>query len=197
MTSYAEAFDRVETWTEADLLDLPDDGRRLELFDGSLVVRALASRLHQRLGFRVAIELDAAAPSHLEVHGDINVRVRPTTIFRPDLVITDNPGGDERVVDAANVVLVGEITSPSNSGIDRFVKPQSYAAAGIAYYLRIDLAEAVSGAPAAVLHRLDEGHYRQIATAAPGEILTVTEPFAVDLDLAALARRTRPPGARG
>lgn len=192
MTSYPAAFERVETWTEDDFLDLPDDGPRFELFHGSLVVSPLASKPHQRLGLRVVFELDSVVPPHLEVFGEINVRVNPSTVFRPDLVITDNPGDDDRAADATNVVLVGEITSPANSGMDRFVKPQAYAAAGIRYYLRIDLAESI-GAPGAVLYGLHEGRYRELAVAAPGEMLVMTEPFPVELDLAALARRTRPP----
>ena len=197
MTTYAEVFEYPRSWTEEDFLALPDDGPRIELVDGALVVSPMASRAHQRVGRNAVHDLAMAAPDQLEVHDDINVRVGPVRILIPDLVITDNPGGTESVVDTANVVMVGEITSPSNAGIDRLVKPQAYAAAGIRWFLRIDLAEAPSGAPAAALDRLDDGHYREVAAAGPGEVLVLTEPFPVQLDLAALAHRTRPPGARG
>lgn len=194
MTSYAEAFEHVETWSEAEFLALPPDGPRIELIDGTLVVSPLASRPHQRVVGNLVIELGRAAPAAFDVLSDINVRVAPMRLLRPDLVVLVEPGGDQDIVDASHILLVGEVTSPSNSGVDRLLKPQLYAAAGIAYYLRVELAEAVSGAPGAVLYRLDDGRYREIATAAPGGVLVMTEPFAVELDLGALARRVRPPG---
>lgn len=189
MTSYAAPFEHVERWTEAEFLALPPDGPRIELVDGSLVVNPVASRSHQRVVLGVVFALQSVSDASVTVLSDINVRVAPMRLLRPDIVVLDEPGGDLDILDAAHVTLVGEVTSPSNSGMDRLLKPQLYAAAGIGHYLRVDLAESVSGAPAAVLYGLDGGHYREIATAAPGEVLAMTEPFAVELDLAALARR--------
>lgn len=189
MTSYADAFEHVETWTEAEFLSLPPDGPRIELIDGTLVVSPLATRPHQRVVAYACAQLSRAAPRPLEVLSDINVRVAPVRLLRPDLVVLTEPGGADDILDAAHITLAGEVTSPSNSGMDRLLKPQLYAAAGIAYYLRIDLAESVSGAPGAVLQKLDDGSYREIATAAPGEVLVTTEPFPVELDLAAAAQR--------
>lgn len=193
MSAYAEGFEHGGPWTEADYMALPEDGRRIELVDGALVVSPLANRPHQRLAFRLAFALDAAAPPTLEVHGELNVRLGPGRILIPDLVIADNPGGTETFVDASHVVLVAEVTSPSNAGIDRLLKPQLYAAAGIAHFLRIDLADAVDAAPAAVVYRLRGERYVEVSRADPGQALTLVEPFAVALDLGDLAARTRPP----
>lgn len=147
MTSYADALERVQTWTEAEFLSLPEDGPRIELVDGALVVSPMASRSHQRVVSYVNRELERAAPPHLEVLSDINVRVGPMRLLRPDIVVLEEPGGDQAILDAAHLTLAGEVTSPSNSGIDRLLKPQLYAAAGVPFYLRIDLAESVGGPP--------------------------------------------------
>lgn len=191
MTSLADAFDRVETWTEAEYLSLPGDGPRIELIDGSLVVSPVANRPHQRVVSHLDRVLSDAAPAPLEVLGDINVRVGALRLVRPDIVVFRDPGGDEAIIDARHVELVAEVTSPSNAGIDRLLKPQLYAAAGIRRYLRVDLAGSPSGAPGAVLHRLEGGAYREATVAEPGAQITLDAPFPVTIDLAALVRRPR------
>jgi hypothetical protein len=50
-----------------DLDAMPDDGRRYEIVDGTLIVSAVLGRLHQRAALRIATLLDAACPSDLEV----------------------------------------------------------------------------------------------------------------------------------
>jgi len=189
----ADVSEHVGPWTEADYQALRETANRIELVDGALVVSPIANRPHQRLALRLAFALDESAPSHLEVHGELNVRLGRDRILIPDLVVADNPGGTETFVDASHVVLVAEITSPSNAGIDRLLKPQLYAAAGIPHFLRIDLADAADAAPAAVAYRLRGERYEEVRRVEPGQILSLTEPFAAELDLADLAARTRPP----
>lgn len=192
MSADADVAEHVGPWTEADYEALPETANRIELVDGALIVSPIANRPHQRLALRLAMALDAVAPPHLEVLGELNVRLGADRILIPDLVIADNPGGTETFVDASHVVLVAEITSPSNAGIDRLLKPQLYAAAGIPHFLRVDLATAVDAQPAGVAYRLDGERYVEVGHSAPGEILTLVEPFPVELDLADLAARTRP-----
>jgi Uma2 family endonuclease len=190
-----QVFEHVGPWTEEEFLGLPLD-RRIELLDGALLVSPSARVRHQRLSFRLAIALDAAVPVGLEVLEAINVRVGPGKILIPDLAVVTVPGVDVTVCDAADVVLVVEITSMGNAVVDRAVKPQLYAQAGVRHYLRIELGEV---GPGAVVYRLkrdrDVGsRYVEVARAAPGRPLVLTEPFAVTLDLATLAATTRPPG---
>ncbi len=193
MSADTDVSEHVGPWTEADYEALPETANRIELVDGALIVSPIANRPHQRLALRLAFALDSTAPPHLEVHGELNVRLGMDRILIPDLVIADNPGGTETFVDASHVVLVAEVTSPSNAGIDRLLKPQLYAAAGIPHFLRVDLADAVDNGPAAVAYRLRAERYEEVARAAPGEVLTLVEPFPMELDLADLAARTRPP----
>jgi Uma2 family endonuclease len=112
------------------------------------------------------------------------------SILIPDLAVVSTPGSDRRVAEPADVVLIVEITSPSNAAIDRAVKPQLYAQAGIPHYLLIELG---AGPPIAVVFGLRQRHYLPLQRTEPGDRLRLDEPFGVDVDLAALATATRPP----
>lgn len=186
-----EVFEHTGPWTEAEFLALPVD-RRIELLDGALLVSPSARSRHQRLSFRLAVAFDAVLPVGLEVLEAVNVRVGTGKVLIPDLAIVAVPGLDLTVYEAADVILVVEITSPGNAAVDRLVKPQLYARAGIPHYLRIELGE---DGPSAVVYRLRGDHYVEVARVEPGRPLVLTEPVAVTLDLAALAEATRPPGA--
>jgi Uma2 family endonuclease len=183
-----EVFAHTDPWTEAKFLVLPAD-RRVELLDGALLVRPSARLRHQRLSFRLAMALDAAVPPGLEVLKAINVRVGPGKILVPDLAVVSTPGLDLTMCEAADVVAVVEITSTGNAAANRAVKPQLYAQAGVPHYLQIELDEA---GPHARVYRLQRDCYAQVACVEPGQPLTLTEPIAVTLDLAALAAATRP-----
>jgi Uma2 family endonuclease len=183
-----DVFGHTDPWTEAEFLDLPVD-RRVELLDGALLVSPSARIRHQRLSSGLWRALDGAAPLGLEVLEAINVRVGPGKILIPDLAVAAVPGLDSTVCEATDVVMVVEITSPGNAAVDRAVKPQLYAQAGVPHYLRIELAET---GPRALVHRLERDHFAEVAYVAAGCPLSLTEPIAVTLDLAALAASTRP-----
>lgn len=180
MPAQVDLFDHDGPWSEQDFLALPED-RRIELLDGELLVSPAPGRPHQRLSFRLAVALDAAAPEGFEVLEAINVRVAPGKILIPDVVVATNPGADLVVTDAADVAMVAEIVSPGSVSTDRAVKPHLYAAAGIVSYLRVELDPA---GLAAVAYRLQGGRYREIAR---GERIQLVEPFRCELDLNALA----------
>jgi Uma2 family endonuclease len=134
--------------------------------------------------------LGRAAPDWMEVLEAINVRVGPDRVLIPDLVVVTNPGLDLKVWDAADVAMVVEIVSPGSVAADRALKPQLYATAGIEHYLRIELGKP---GPRSVAYQLRRDRYVEIASSAPGQLMHLTEPFAAELDLAALAAATRPP----
>lgn len=183
-----DLFARAEPWTEEDFLALPED-RRIELLDGELLLMASPNRRHQRVSFRFAGALDAAAPPGFEVYEAINVRVAHGRIFIPDIVVVTNPGLDLEVTDAADVAMVGEIVSPSSVVTDRALKPQLYAAAGIGCYVRIER----GAVPSAFAYRLRNGRYVEVARAEPSGLLRLDEPFHVEVDLATLV----PPSPEG
>jgi Uma2 family endonuclease len=183
-------LDHVGPWTGREYLALPEDRRSIELLDGGLLVSPAAGSPHQRLSSQLWYALGRAAPSWLEVLEAVNVRVAPGRILIPDLVVVSKPGLDQTVWDPTDVVLVVEIVSPSSIAADRAIKPPLYAAAGIEHYLRIEL---TNPAPRAVAYRLHRGHYVEVTSSRPGQILCLTEPFPVELDLAELVTATRPP----
>ncbi|MGH3687302.1 MAG: Uma2 family endonuclease [Pseudonocardiaceae bacterium] len=187
---HAHVLEHVGPWTEQDYLALPADRRRIELLDGSLLVSPSADCRHQRLSFQLCYALSVTAPDGFEVLEAINVRVAPGRILIPDLAVVSTPGVERTVIEPAEVVLVVEITSPGNAVVDRAIKPELYACAGIPHYLLIELGAAP---PTAVVFGLRRGRYVPVRRVGPGERLWLDEPFAVDADLAALATATRPP----
>ena len=191
MASAAQSglLDHGGPWTEQDYLALPDDRRRIELLDGGLLVSPVASGRHQRLSFQLCYALGRAAPNWLEVLEAINVRVASGRILIPDLVVVANPGLDLTVWDPADVTMIVEIVSPGSIAADRAIKPQLYSAAGIEHYLRIELS---NPGPTSVVYRLQRGDYVAVASLGPAQLLCLTEPFPVDLDLAELAAATHP-----
>ncbi len=98
----------------------------------------------------------------------------------PDVVVAD-ASFEATVTEAADVVLVCEITSPSNAISDRVTKMQLYAAARIEWYL---LVEPDAADPAQItmwLFRRHGDHYVEYATAKPGGTLTSAEPFPMEI----------------
>ena len=175
-------FDHVLPWTEEEYLALGETSDRVELFDGSLVVTPAPTPYHQDCSYRLsALLYDLARTAGLGLYQAVNVRLRPGRIPIPDLVVTRPIDRSELVIEASDVLLVCEITSPSNARYDRVMKMHDYAEAGIPWYLLIDPDTAQL-----LLFRLEGKRYLEHAEGKPGHPLVLTEPVAVEIDPAAL-----------
>lgn len=73
-------------WSEADLGDLPADGHRYEIVDGSLLVTPPPLDSHQAISGNLYFILRTAAPAGWRVLYEVGVRV-PGGNFIPDLVV--------------------------------------------------------------------------------------------------------------
>lgn len=166
-------------WTESDYFALPEDHRRIELLDGSLLVSPDPTVPHQRVGARLWGALDRLCPSGLEVLPPVNVRLASGRILIPDLAVVTRLGIEGLTVEAADVALALEIVSPGSVAADRAIKPVLYAQAGIPIYVRIELA----GGPVAIVGHLVGDRY---VISAPNQILRLDDPFRAEIDLPAL-----------
>jgi Uma2 family endonuclease len=142
MTMTVSDTARAEAWTIDDLQDTPDDGNRYEILDGRLLVTPLPNVAHGRISTFVRRVLDRAAPKSLILVGctmGIDIRAR-TTCYIPDVMVVRatalRKGTD--VLRPPDVLLVVEVLSPSNAGIDLVQKRHDYAAAGIPRYWIVD-----------------------------------------------------------
>ncbi|WP_127507120.1 Uma2 family endonuclease [Actinoplanes solisilvae] len=170
-------------WSEDEFFALGETLSRVELIDGSLWVSPSPTKRHQDIVSLLTVELyHAAKRSGLRFLQDANLRLADGRIVEPDIVIADT---DIKglVVEAAEVKLVIEVVSPSNAATDRLFKPQLYAAAQIAWYLRV---EQPKDSVELHLQRLDGDHYVPHAVARPGEVLAWEEPFPHQIDVASL-----------
>jgi Uma2 family endonuclease len=173
-------------WTEADYHALPETRERIELLDGSLLVTPAPSSDHQQIARRLANLLESAAPDELEIVEAVNLRVGPSKLLIPDL-LTSRRLGATAVYQPEDVVLVAEVVSPSTTTTDRLIKPQLYAAAGIPWFLRVELE--VPQPPELWLYRSAGRTYAEHAHASAGHSLRLSEPFALDIEPIALLRR--------
>jgi hypothetical protein len=179
-------FEHDGPWTEEDYLRLRGAGAvpggRIELIDGSLLLSPTPASGQAALVDHLRHLLAASLPAGLAVVGPVALRVAPGRILLPDLVVVTGPGDGGAVRDAADVLQVVDVVPGGRDGgplVDRVVKPQLYAEAGIPYYLRVEL-----DGPALAACLLIGGRYLDHVRAEPGESLRLEDPFPVTLDLA-------------
>jgi Uma2 family endonuclease len=129
---------RDHPWTVADLADLPDDGLRYELVDGTLLVSAAPSKLHQRAVGNLYVLLRQACPPELEVFfAPTDYQPTTTRSLQPDLLVVsrDDPGPGAVTTPLA---LAVEVLSPSSRSIDAVLKRELYEQAGVEQYWLVD-----------------------------------------------------------
>ena len=118
----------------------------------------------------------------LWAYPEINI-VSGTDLFIPDIAVLRSSGAGRVAMGIADAVLLGEIVSSGNRRKDVIDRPREYAAAGVPFFLRVDLRNRV---PALALYELVDGEYRPVAAAAAGTTFVMKEPFEFSIDPADL-----------
>ncbi|MEV0156637.1 Uma2 family endonuclease [Micromonospora sp. NPDC050686] len=167
-------------WREQDLFDLPEDGNRYEIIDGSLHVTPPAGPDHHELADDIRMSLRQAAPAGWRVIREIGVRI-PDGNLIPDITVVRPEAPRGRLwTDAADVALVVEVESPNSRRQDRFTKPALYAEAGITHYWRVERGDF---GPVVYRHQLVKGiHYDLLGTVGPDDPVEVSEPWPMRLE---------------
>ncbi|CCH34076.1 Uma2 family endonuclease [Actinosynnema sp. NPDC047251] len=169
-------------WTVEDVLALPDDpSQRVELVDGSLLVSPLGTNYHQTLIGDAYFALRTACPPGFKATVELNIGLPGDTLLIPDFTVTTRPGFKGLVSPVEDLVLVGEVVSPSTRFKDYGIKRQRYAEGGVPFYLVVD---PKGDQAVAMLFELEGGEYVEVARSEAG-VLRFERPFPVTIELSA------------
>ena len=173
------AMTTVETagrFTRADLDAMPDDGRRYELLDGSIIVTPAPGKRHQRVERRLVRLLEDHAPPHLEVFAaPLDVELPSGDVVEPDVLVITRNDPDARTVTEVPQLIV-ETLSPSTRRRDVGDKLTAYRDAGVPSYWVVDPIS-----PRLRVWRLEDGDYVETADVSGDEEWTASEPFEVTI----------------
>jgi Uma2 family endonuclease len=171
--------------TRAELDALPDDGRRHELIDGVLVVTPAPGFPHQSASAGLFRVLDAACPDDLVLlTAPFDVALADDTVVEPDLLVAPRASFTEKDLPGAPLLAV-EILSPSTRLIDLNLKWARYQAAGCPSYWVFD----PDRVELMVWELAESGDYEPPLKASGDEVLTLTEPYAVEICPSRIGRR--------
>jgi Uma2 family endonuclease len=129
-------------YTHADLLAMPDDGKRREIIEGELFVAPSPLTNHQRILFNLTV----AFAKFLEVHPVGEVLIAPLDVILSDhdvlepdllLVLKEHEAIIKDWVRGAPDLVV-EILSPTTEARDRGPKMKAYARFGVREYWIVD-----------------------------------------------------------
>ena len=169
----ARRLSRGAPFTEDDLAAMPDDGHRYELVDGALLVTPAPDVRHQTSVVALTALLHAARERgrHRVLVAPTDVRLSPTTILQPDVLVARESDLTEARVDRAPLLAV-EVLSPNTRLTDLGTKRLAYEAAGVPAYWLVD----PDGPSLTVLH-LEGGRYVEHAVVTGDEAYHATLPF--------------------
>ena len=150
-------------WRFDELPHLPDDGRRYEVVDGSLVASPPPSQSHQLVCAELVRQLLAQCPEEWRVVLEWPLPMG-TDGRVPDLAVVAAAaplaaGPSPYPIGPEHVGLVAEVVSPSSRKTDRFAKPGEYAEAGIPLLWRVETDPVLL----LVAHRLTGPSYEEVA----------------------------------
>jgi Uma2 family endonuclease len=163
--------------TYQDLEDLPDDGRRYELIDGSLVVTPVPAPVHQLIvGALSRLLWSARRAGTVVLTAPVDFVPQPTTSLQPDVVVVEEGEISEARLTRPPLLVV-EVLSPSSRRHDQGSKRLAYAAAGVPFYWLVDPEPPVT----VTALRLAGDDYESVAEVRGDEDLVAEEPLSVSL----------------
>lgn len=163
---------RGRAYTREDLEVMPDDGRRYELIDGSLIVTPAPALGHQRMVGKLHLLLQRACPTGLEVLlAPFDVTLAVDTVMQPDLLVARTADLTERDLPVAPLLAL-EVLSPSTRHIDLGLKRARYETAGCPSYWVADPDE-----PSVTIWELDDGRYVEKDRLVGDDTARLTTPF--------------------
>jgi len=129
-------------YTHADLMQMPDDGKRREIIDGELYATPSPVNYHQKILFNLTLALGKFLEDHPlgELRfAPLDVILSEHDVLEPDLFLVLNEHRDilqDWVHGAPDLVI--EILSPSTEARDRGIKLKAYARNGVGEYWIVD-----------------------------------------------------------
>lgn len=181
-------LERTRPLTNADLALVPDDGRRYELLDGSLLVTPGPVWEHQEVELTLYRVLHTACPKGVRVLAapfDVTFG-RADTTLQPDVFVARFADMTHKNLPAAPL-LVAEVRSPSTAMIDLTLKKAAYERFGVESYWILD-----PTARTLVAFELHDGDYEQVASLGPDDSFDFERPFPVRISMAELCRGLDP-----
>lgn len=122
-------------------LDLPESKLHYELINGVVVVSPSPTPRHQRVITEVSFQIVGFCRTNElgDVLHDIDVRLFPDTVYRPDIIFV-KAGRLDPDASRVSVIpdLVIEVLSPSTKRMDQTTKLEDYERAGVREFWLID-----------------------------------------------------------
>ncbi|MDQ1711606.1 MAG: hypothetical protein QOE45_1056 [Frankiaceae bacterium] len=181
------AVQRSRPFTRADLETMPDDGRRHELIDGTLVVTPSPGLRHQDVVLELAVLLRSAAPAGCHVVlAPFDVVVGDDTVLQPDVLVARRSDLTDKNLPAAPLLAV-EVLSPATRMFDRNMKRATFERAGTPAFWVVDPL-----VPSLTAWELRDGAYVQPAEVSGDQAFAATVPFPVTVVPSELVSAERP-----
>jgi len=171
--------------TVDDLEEMPDDGHRYELLDGSLLVSPAPGWRHQEVALALATVLKTACPRDMRVViAPFAVRLTADTEFQPDVLVTFFEDLTSKNLPVPPLLAV-EVRSPSTALVDLNLKKAAYQRHRVSSYWLVDPDR---DAPTLTALELDDfGHYVEVAAVSGKQKFHAKRPFPVTVVPAELA----------
>lgn len=130
-------------WTADMLDDVPDDGRRWEVIDGTVLVTPAPGLPHQLVldGFYIRLRTYTGSDGGVRLMvSPTDLRRGETTRMQPDLFVVRMRDGKFPAYpfDMGDVLLTIEVVSPGSARADRHERRHAYLNAGIPEYWVVD-----------------------------------------------------------